>query len=95
LSGLTTRRRPAHIARRLGLRMAVPVSTFTYIPIIPHFVAFFKNSDMVKAMNYCGTYESDPAVMKDVFDSENYKKLKKEYATIEGKQFSHKFFSDL
>jgi thiol-disulfide isomerase/thioredoxin len=68
---------------------------FTYIPIIPRFVAFFKNSDMVEAMNYRGTYESDPAVMKDVFDSENYEKLKKKYATIGGKQFSHKFFSDL
>ena len=71
-----------------------PRKTFTYSPIIPHLKAFFKNLDMIKLMQYHGEFMSDGAVIKDLFDSENYQRLKKEHVTIGGIPQPHKFFSD-
>ena len=45
-------------------------------------------------MRYHGKFISDGVVIKDLFDSENYQRLKKEHVTIGGIPQPHKFFSD-
>ena len=49
---------------------------------------------MIKHLKYRSTFISDPNVVKDIFDSKNYKRLKEEYVTIGGVRQTHKFFSD-
>ncbi|KAJ7234808.1 hypothetical protein C8J57DRAFT_1089480, partial [Mycena rebaudengoi] len=71
-----------------------PRKRFTYIPIIPRLVAFFKNAEMVEKMKYRAQFKHDPKVTKDVFDGKNYRKLQQSYVTINDKRQSYKFFSD-
>ena len=71
-----------------------PRKTFTYSPIIPRLKAFFKNREKIKLMKYRGDYISEKDIIKDIFDSENYTSLKKEFVTIGGVKQRHKFFSD-
>ena len=68
--------------------------TFSYSPIIPRLKSYFKNPEMIKRMQYRGDYVSDENIVKDIFDGENYKRLKEEYVTIGGVPQAHKFFSD-
>jgi len=68
--------------------------TFTYSPIIPCLKAYFKNHEMIKHMKYRGDFISEPDIIKDILDSENYMRLKKEYVMIGGIKQAHKFFSD-
>ena len=49
---------------------------------------------MIKWMQYRGEFISDPNIIKDLFDSENYQCLKEEYVMIGGVPQAHKFFSD-
>lgn len=72
-----------------------PRKRFTYIPIIPRLVAYFKNAEMIEAMSYRGNYTPNPNTMSDIFDSDNYAKLKDSHVTIGGKKLLHKFFSGL
>ena len=72
-----------------------PCKRFTYIPIIPQLVVYYKNADMIEAMLYCRTYTPNPNVMSDIFDSDNYTKLKDSHVTIGGKKLLLKFFSGL
>ena len=58
-----------------------PRKTFTYSPIIPRLKAFFKNHEKIKLMKYRGDYISEKNIIKDIFDSENYTSLKKEFVT--------------
>lgn len=68
--------------------------TFTYSPIIPRLKAYFKNQEMINLMKYRGNFVSDPDVVKDILDGENYIRLKQEYVTLGGVKQGHKFFSD-
>ena len=68
--------------------------TFTYSPIIPRLKAFFKNPEMVRLMQYRSTFTPEQDTVKDIFDGENYTRLKDEYVTIGGVQQGHKFFSN-
>ena len=47
-------------------------------------------------MQYSSQYEykSTPGVIKDIFNSENYKKLKSKYVKIEKRHFGHQYFND-
>ena len=45
-------------------------------------------------MRYRGDFVSDETIIKDIFDGENYKRLKEEYVTIGGVPQAHKYFSD-
>jgi len=49
---------------------------------------------MIKRMQYRGKFISDADIIKDLFDGENYQRLKEEYVTIGGVPQPHKFFSD-
>jgi hypothetical protein len=47
-------------------------------------------------MQYRSQYESEstPGVVKDIFDSENYKTLKSKYVGIDNRLFGHRYFDD-
>ena len=49
---------------------------------------------MIKQMGYRGEFVSEEHIVKDIFDGENYKRLKQENVTIGGVRQTHKFFSD-
>ena len=70
-----------------------PRKRFTYSPIIPRLKAYFKNPEMVNLMKYRADYISDDDMIKDIFDSKNYTRLKEEFVTIGGIRQGHKFFS--
>ncbi|KAJ7073433.1 hypothetical protein B0H15DRAFT_917558, partial [Mycena belliarum] len=68
--------------------------TFTYIPLIPRLVAYFKNAAVVEQMSYRGKYEKE-ANMNDVFDGTNYHRLRERFVTVNGQRMPYKFFSGL
>lgn len=68
--------------------------TFTYSPIIPRLKGFFKNPELVKLMHYRSTYTSQPDTIQDIFDGENYKRLKEEFVMVGGVRQGHKYFSN-
>lgn len=72
-----------------------PRKTFTYVPLIPRLVSYFKNAEMTKEMSHRGSYEATPGVMKDVFDSKNYRDLRERFVTVNGAKMPYKFFCDL
>ncbi|KAF9537572.1 hypothetical protein CPC08DRAFT_618684, partial [Agrocybe pediades] len=68
--------------------------SFTYIPLIPRLVNFFKNVDMITKMEYRSNCAPDPLSMHDIFDGSNYQRLKTENVTLPGEPqpMAHKFF---
>ena len=73
-----------------------PHKKFTYLPLIPWLQAFCTNTKLMTLMQYWSQYEykSTPGFIKDIFNSENYKKLKSKYIGIEKRHFRHQYFND-
>ncbi|KAJ7917801.1 hypothetical protein B0H13DRAFT_2322008 [Mycena leptocephala] len=71
-----------------------PRKTFTYVPLIPRLVAYFKNSAAIEQMSYRGKYKPS-AKMKDFFDGANYRVLRDRFVTVNGQKMSYKFFCDV
>ncbi|KAJ6462062.1 hypothetical protein DFH09DRAFT_879428, partial [Mycena vulgaris] len=71
-----------------------PRKTFTYVPLIPRLVSYFKNAKVVEQMSYRGKYKPD-GIMKDVFDSTNHRILQDRFVTVNGAKMPYKFFCDL
>jgi len=69
-----------------------PRKRFMYIPIIPRLIEFFKNSEMVQEMKYRDDFLHTKGASKDIFDGDNYQRLKTEHVTIGGQKQAHKFF---
>jgi hypothetical protein len=73
-----------------------PRKKFTYIPLIPQLQAFCANPKVAATMQYRSESESEsiPGVIKDVFDSKNYKALQSKYVQIDKTIFGHWYFDD-
>ena len=73
-----------------------PRKKFTYLPLIPWLQAFCANTKLVTLMQYWSQYEyeSTPGVIKDIFNSKNYKTLKSKYIGIDKRCFGHQYFDD-
>jgi hypothetical protein len=78
-----------------------PHKKFTYIPVIPHLVGFFKNADLVEKMQYCGSGADNPnshhyvpGTIKDIFDGTHYCTLQTTHVTVDDKKRPYKFFSN-
>ena len=71
-----------------------PRKRFTYIPLIPRLISYFKNSALAKRMGYRHLFQSNPNHTTDVFDSSNYKTLRKSHVTIGGEKQNYKYFED-
>ncbi|KAJ6592450.1 hypothetical protein B0H19DRAFT_902359, partial [Mycena capillaripes] len=73
-----------------------PRKTFTYVPLIPRLVSYFKNTKVVEEMSYRGAYKPHlDGAMEDVFDSKNYRILRERFVTVNGTKMPYKFFCDL
>ena len=73
-----------------------PRKRFTYIPLIPRLIAYFKNPELVNQMKYRHLFQIDPDRTTDVqvFDGSNYSSLRKTHVTIGGEKQSYKYFED-
>lgn len=71
-----------------------PRKRFTYIPLIPRLIAYYKNPELVKQMKYRHLFQIDPDRMTDVFNGTNYNTLRKIHVTLGGEKQSHKYFED-
>ncbi len=71
-----------------------PQKQFTYISLIPRLVAFYHNRELAEKMCYWAEYQHDPEVIRDVMDSEHYRRLCSEYVHVDGQQLGHRHFSD-
>ncbi|KAF8262452.1 hypothetical protein EI94DRAFT_1602204, partial [Lactarius quietus] len=73
-----------------------PCKMFSYLPLIPQLQAFCTNTKLVTMMQYRSQSKSKSitGVVKDIFDSENYKTLKSKYVGIDNKLFGHQYFDD-
>jgi hypothetical protein len=78
-----------------------PHKKFTYIPVIPRLVGFFKNADLVEKMQYRGggtdnpnSHHHVPGTIKDIFDGTHYRTLQTTHVTVDDKKRPYKFFSD-
>lgn len=88
------------LARYRNEEAGVPFKTFSYLPLIPQLQSFFQNSVSITAMQYRADYFSasgfsKPGVLRDVFDSKDYKELLREEVVIDGKRTGKKFFAGL
>ena len=71
-----------------------PRRRFTYIPLIPRLIAFYKNTDFSEKLGYRANRQTDPGVIKDVMDAQNYKTLCQTHVSVDGKEKMYKFFED-
>lgn len=77
-----------------------PRKRFTYIPLIARLQGLFRNVDLKKEMEYRHIFETAERPsdseddIEDVFDSENYKKLKGSFVNVDGQTYHHTFFDD-
>ena len=71
-----------------------PHKRFTYIPLIPRLIAYFKNPELVKHMKYQHLFKNDSNCMKDIFDSSNYNTLCNTHVIIGWEKQTHKYFED-
>lgn len=78
------RRSPAGAVRR----------SFAYLPIIPQLRGYFMSSKMIDKLQYRSNYQQKDNTIADVFDSENYKKLRNHRVIIDGVKYHHRYFSD-
>ncbi|KAJ7236802.1 hypothetical protein C8J57DRAFT_1000071, partial [Mycena rebaudengoi] len=68
--------------------------TFTYVPLIPRLVSYFRNAEMSEQMGYRDRFSPKPDTMTDVFDGANYQRLRERFVTVNGQTMPYKFFSD-
>ena len=71
-----------------------PRQRFTYLPAIPRLISLHSNTQMAEAMTYRGEYTHVPGKVQDVFDSTNYRELRKKDIVIDGEKVGAKFFAD-
>ena len=69
---------------------------FQYLLIIPHLIALFFNKATVEKMAYRHTYREARKTedVTNVFDGALYWELCEEEVTTNGKEYSHRYFSD-
>ena len=68
--------------------------SFIYLPIIPRLKAYLANPEMAELMEHRGKdYDLNLDTIKDVYDLEHYKSLRKK-VMVNGCELSHCFFKD-
>ncbi|KAJ3506832.1 hypothetical protein NLJ89_g6648 [Agrocybe chaxingu] len=71
-----------------------PRRMFCYIPMIPRLQRMFSDPETCDRLMYRHEYKISKDTISDVFDSRHYQNLCRSYVTVNGKQFSYKYFSD-
>ncbi|KAF7325517.1 hypothetical protein MKEN_00400800 [Mycena kentingensis (nom. inval.)] len=60
-------------------RRGRPRATFEYLPLIPRLKALFADPDMCEKLMYRARYETEDGKIRDIFDSFEYERLRKEH----------------
>ncbi|KAF9003709.1 hypothetical protein BDZ89DRAFT_916302, partial [Hymenopellis radicata] len=68
---------------------------FTYVPLIPRLVGFFRSMSMVDKLKYRATFKKDPDHVQDVFDGKLYDQLQQTRVTINGVELPYSHFEFL
>ncbi|KAJ6545534.1 hypothetical protein B0H19DRAFT_1266953 [Mycena capillaripes] len=68
-----------------------PRRLFCYLPIIPRLQGFFQNPKKVEQLLY--RHKHIPGTICDVFDSDNYRNLRKTKVVVDDQGLSHCYFS--
>ncbi|KAF8344424.1 hypothetical protein F5887DRAFT_860621, partial [Amanita rubescens] len=68
--------------------------SFTYIPLIPRLVAYFRNKDFAQKPQYRSQFQHEAGTVKDIMDSTNYLRLRETYVTVDGRVQPYKYFQD-
>ncbi|TFK62579.1 hypothetical protein BDN72DRAFT_776913, partial [Pluteus cervinus] len=71
-----------------------PRKRFTYVPLIPRLLAYFRNPDFAAKLDYRSEYVPSAGIMKDYTDSRHYQRLRQSDVTLNGCPQLYKFFSD-
>ena len=71
-----------------------PRRRFTYAPLIPRLLAFYRNKEFGHSMLYRSRYQPDGTNLQDVMDGENYQRLRETHVTINGQPRPYKYFQD-
>lgn len=71
-----------------------PQRWFTYAPLIPWLLAFYRNKEFGHPMLYWSRYQPDGTNLQDVMDSENYQRLHETHVTINGQPCPYRYFQD-
>ena len=59
-------------------------SQFSYIPLIPHLVAYLASSNTASEMQYRSQYQHTPSSLRDIFDGAYYQTLRSSPITVHG-----------
>jgi len=71
-----------------------PRRLFSYIPIIPRLQGFYQNVETIKKLSYRAHLPHVPGVIRDVFDSQNYRNLLKKNVVVDGVTRPYTYFCD-
>jgi hypothetical protein len=71
-----------------------PRRRFTYAPLIPRLLAFYRNKEFGHSMLYRSRYQPDGTNLQDVMDGENYQRLRETHVTVNGQPRPYKYFQD-
>jgi len=71
-----------------------PRRRFTYAPLIPRLLAFYRNKEFGHSMLYRSRYQPDGTNLQDVMDGENYRRLCETHVTVNGQPRPYKYFQD-
>ena len=72
-----------------------PQKRFTYLPLIPHLLAFLANKSIANGMSYHGNFTpSTNGSRSDIFDGDHYRRLLQQHISVNGKCLSKTYFSD-
>ncbi|KLO12793.1 hypothetical protein SCHPADRAFT_828994, partial [Schizopora paradoxa] len=68
---------------------------FCYLPFIPRLQSLFESPKSIQLLQYRHQYSSEPGTFQDVFDSNVYKELRRKKVEVDGKTYSHRYFSGM
>ena len=76
----------------------VPIKQFQFLPVKGQLQVMLRDKTISKQLKYRHTYahtgDRDDNVIRDVFDSSNYRDLVEKQVVVDGKTQKHKYFSD-
>ncbi|CDO70568.1 hypothetical protein BN946_scf184579.g24 [Trametes cinnabarina] len=68
---------------------------FCYIPFIPRLQALFQSPDLIYMMQYRARFDNmDDDIIRDVFSSDHYRRLRTTRVLVDGQELPHLHFSD-
>ncbi|QRW07615.1 Transposase family Tnp2 protein [Ceratobasidium sp. AG-Ba] len=70
-----------------------PKRTFLYIPAAPRLANLYRDPETAEELGYRAQFQSEPGVIRDVFDGVHYQRLCNRKVWTAQRSFDHKYFS--